>query len=49
MADYETPEVQDYGSLQAITEMLSVTGLTEDSANKAVPFHHTPPADPGMS
>ncbi len=40
---YEPPTVRDYGDLLRMTGMQAVTGLTEDSAIKAVPFHHEPP------
>ena len=42
---YEPPEVVDYGSLTELTAALSVNG-TEDGGSKAVPLHHSAPAQP---
>jgi hypothetical protein len=41
---YQTPIVVDHGSLVEMTQILSIAGPVEDSGNKAIPFHHTPPA-----
>jgi hypothetical protein len=40
---YIKPAVADFGSLADITEATAITGLTEDSLNKAIPIHHNPP------
>ena len=44
MSTYTPPEFRDYGSLTDLTQMLAITGLTEDSLNKAIPIHHNPPS-----
>jgi hypothetical protein len=42
--DYSAPSVRDYGTIRDMTWMLAVVGPIEDSAIKAIPFHHTPPS-----
>lgn len=42
---YETPKVEDLGTLPDLTLAVGLTGL-EDGMSKLVPFHHDAPSAP---